>query len=218
MIMSEDKMSATLRTKFRSNQEWAVDPDFVEIYIHSEFVEYVEKALQFLAENEFVDEIQVGLGFGYELFKMEEDADEDAGEVPETSVFEPEYSIGNRYAAVMRHGLRFKFDFKHTDDKAWSDDVFTIDQVKTAIYEANNAAGQVMSGAEFNSFVQVAADSVAKLRRCDVERVLDETPVHLKLAMAERLKQERPDLADEVDDLAQEAQANKPAPAQTMKG
>lgn len=63
---------------------------------------------------------------------------------------------------------------------------------------------QIMTAAQFNSVIQIAADSVAKLRKDDVERVVSETPAPWRLDMAGRIKSARPDLAQEVDDAMSE--------------
>lgn len=49
--------------------------------------------------------------------------------------------------------------------------------------------------------IQSAADSVSKLRRSDVDRVLEESPAKHRAGLAAYIKQNRPDLADEVDDV-----------------
>ena len=72
---------------------------------------------------------------------------------------------------------------------------------------------QVISKAQAESVIQIAADSIAKLRSSDVHRVITETPAPFKLSMASYIKDNRRDLADEVDSVMSESRkAEKPAP------
>lgn len=48
--------------------------------------------------------------------------------------------------------------------------------------------------------IKIAADSIDKLRRCDVYRVLDEAGPARRRGLAAYIKEHRHELADEVDD------------------
>jgi len=64
--------------------------------------------------------------------------------------------------------------------------------------------------ADMARLIAVAADSIAELRRLDVYRVLVESNRRQhRAAIAAYIKRERPDLADEVDDVLDEAAADK---------
>ena len=56
----------------------------------------------------------------------------------------------------------------------------------------------------FNSIIKLAADSVKKLRQSDVYRVLDSTPDKYKASVADRIKDARNDLTDEVNQVMKE--------------
>lgn len=49
--------------------------------------------------------------------------------------------------------------------------------------------------------ILIAADSIDELRRCDLYRVLYEAPEGQVMAVARYIKEHRPDLVEEVDDL-----------------
>jgi len=65
---------------------------------------------------------------------------------------------------------------------------------------------QVISKRMADNIIQAAADSIDVLRLADVDRVIDETPVIYKLSMAQYIKDNRRDLADEVDSIMNETQ------------
>jgi hypothetical protein len=73
---------------------------------------------------------------------------------------------------------------------------------KTA--EKPTVTPQVLTNSSFNGIIQIAADSIDKLRAVDVARVIEETPISYRADMAKRIKQERPDLATEVDEVSAE--------------
>ena len=77
-----------------------------------------------------------------------------------------------------------------------------------------NITPQVLSERVADSIISAAADSIATLRRVDVGRVMDETPVHYKLSMARHIKEHRRDLSDEVDSVMAE---DSPAPVKAKK-
>jgi len=55
--------------------------------------------------------------------------------------------------------------------------------------------------AKFNTYIAVAADSLQRLRICDVERVITWAPVRDRAALAEYIAAERPDLAYEAREV-----------------
>ena len=79
---------------------------------------------------------------------------------------------------------------------------------------STNITPQVLSERVADSIISAAADSIATLRRVDVGRVMDETPVHYKLSMARHIKEHRRDLSDEVDSVMAE---DSPAPVKAKK-
>lgn len=67
-------------------------------------------------------------------------------------------------------------------------------------------------------FIKVAADSVRELRSVDVDRVLTETPVQFRAEVASYIRDQRKDLADEVDEVMAEIQPKAAAPAPAPTG
>lgn len=63
---------------------------------------------------------------------------------------------------------------------------------------------QVPSKRQIDGMIGIAADSIEKLRRADVDRVIGEAPAHFRLALASHIKDSRRDLADEVDSVMSE--------------
>lgn len=69
---------------------------------------------------------------------------------------------------------------------------------------------QVASANQLKTFIGIAADSIEQLRKVDVERVLTSNPIHFQAAIAQHIREKRPDLAAEVDEVLAEL-ANPPA-------
>ena len=68
-------------------------------------------------------------------------------------------------------------------------------------------------------YIKVAADSIKTLRKVDVYRVLIESNrAEFRLALAGYIKEQRPDLADEVDSVLAEAKAAEQSPAVDANG
>ncbi len=53
---------------------------------------------------------------------------------------------------------------------------------------------------DYQQHVRLAADSIDRLRQCDVYRLMEWAPAPFRAGLANYLKQNRPDLAAEVDD------------------
>lgn len=70
---------------------------------------------------------------------------------------------------------------------------------------------QVPSQKQLGEMIKIAADSVDKLRKPDVERVLRDAPAHFRLALSGHIKDSRRDLADEVSDVMSEISSGQPA-------
>ena len=70
------------------------------------------------------------------------------------------------------------------------------------------------SGVDYDFMVKIAADSIDKLRSVDVERVLEQNLAEHRLGLAGYIKQNRPDLSSEVDDVMNYLNGVKP-PKQT---
>ncbi len=58
---------------------------------------------------------------------------------------------------------------------------------------------QVASPSMLKTFIGIAADSIEQLRKVDVDRVLTSNPKIYQLSIANHIRENRPDLADEVD-------------------
>lgn len=100
---------------FRSNQEWASDPDFAVIGIDTQLADLVVHGIRVLndigfdtisssrfgVEWDIVSEHEDGIEFGYETFE------------PEYTLLAPDVVISNC--------LQFKFDIKHSGEEGWCD-------------------------------------------------------------------------------------------------
>lgn len=73
--------------------------------------------------------------------------------------------------------------------------------------------GSGQSNNEMEYAIKIAADSLDQLRKSDVYRVLTENPENIRAALATYIKNGRPDLAQEVDEVLQEL--DETADAQT---
>lgn len=77
---------------------------------------------------------------------------------------------------------------------------------------------QVASPGMLKTFIGIAADSIEQLRKADVERVLTSNPKIYQAAIAQHIRDKRPDLADEVDAvLADLAPAQEKGAAETAE-
>ena len=77
---------------------------------------------------------------------------------------------------------------------------------------------QVASPGMLKTFIGIAADSIEQLRKVDVDRVLTSNPKIYQAAIAQHIRDKRPDLADEVDAvLADLAPAQEKGAAETAE-
>ncbi|VVE16947.1 hypothetical protein [Pandoraea cepalis] len=120
-------------TDISSTQEWTCDPDLIEIYIGSAFLEKAKVCVDFMQSQE-VDQVKIWFAFGYEMFQdidnvIEEDVSVAVNHNDHEYVkFEPEYRLDGCHAQIDRDGdVRAEFAFKHTSDKLWAD----IGNIKT---------------------------------------------------------------------------------------
>jgi len=88
-----------------------------------------------------------------------------------------------------------------------SNDIAIVDGPAPKV--AKPVTPQVASASMLKTFIGIAADSIEQLRKVDVERVLTSNPKIYQAAIAQHIKDKRPDLADEVDAVLEEV-----APAQ----
>lgn len=128
-----------------------------------------------------------------------------------TSLIEAFPVIDGKVRVSNDTGVRFATDARaRSANPDARTDYFPIEK-KTKI-----VTPQLMTKAQFESVIHIAADSIAKLRKADVERVLNETPEPWRLDMAGRIKEARPDLTEEVDSILEEEGNGQPdAPQQT---
>lgn len=61
-----------------------------------------------------------------------------------------------------------------------------------------------VANSRFETLVKISADSVDKLRKSDVDRVLTECPTSSRKQFSEWLKSKRPDLATEIDEVLED--------------
>ena len=91
-----------------------------------------------------------------------------------------------------------------------------VDAVQAAL-EAMGEAVDDQTNNEMEYAIKIAADSLDQLRKSDVYRVLTENPENIRSDLATYIKNGRPDLVQEVDDVIQEldeeaAAEEKPKP------
>ncbi len=91
---------------------------------------------------------------------------------------------------------KLKRDFQAIGADRWRDSLVGKPAVKPA-----KVTPQVPSAGQLDGMIKIAVDSVEKLRRPDVDRVISEAPAHFRLALSTHIKEKRPDLSDEVDDV-----------------
>lgn len=64
---------------------------------------------------------------------------------------------------------------------------------------------RLTASGDLETYIKVAADSIKALRKSDVYRVvIESTPLKDRQRLADYIKAQRPDLADEVDDCLNE--------------
>ncbi len=143
---------------------------------------------------------------------------EDAQRAKETGRFSyaRKKTMENDMATLRLHasklGLPIRNTGVHFDEKEYHDIATEIeaqlpawDDVRVALKgktESPAAEGKTNPAeVSYEMLIQSAADSVSKLRRSDVDRVLEESPAKHRAGLAAYIKQNRPDLADEVDDV-----------------
>lgn len=85
-------------------------------------------------------------------------------------------------------------------------------RVRELVALLGGGAGQPNNEMEYA--IKIAADSLDQLRKSDVYRVLTENPENIRAALATYIKNGRPDLAQEVDDVLQEIADEASAPAE----
>ncbi|MYM92647.1 hypothetical protein [Duganella vulcania] len=115
-------------TDINSSQEWASDPNMIEVYITQSFLDKAEKCVGFMKENG-VDKVTIWWAFGYELFENVNGVDEGdlkgqeivKGENDEEYVtFDPEYCLEGCHAEIYQDGdIKALFPFKHTSESLW---------------------------------------------------------------------------------------------------
>lgn len=73
-------------------------------------------------------------------------------------------------------------------------------EFQTALQQVNGVPFTELSSPELEQLVKIAADSVEKLRKSDVFRVLDECPAQKRKKLADYISTKRPDLKQEVEE------------------
>jgi hypothetical protein len=125
-----------------STQDWADDPEVVELEIPESFLSYAEACLDFMRQVQNADEVKTWNGFDYKLFSS---AGLEHGALPEGCVtvegeayapFEPEYSLDGCDVRVDRYGdIKVELPFKHTPEKI-SFSIGTLDELKAGFEAA----------------------------------------------------------------------------------
>lgn len=119
--MSTNKITVQCED-IHSSQEWAADPDLIEIYLSKTLLEKAEKCVAFMQEND-VDYMSIWFSLGYELLQNVDNVDE--SEVEDKKVtdfkgeqfvaFEPEYSLEGCHTKIYKDGqIDAILPFKHS--------------------------------------------------------------------------------------------------------
>ena len=112
-------------TEVHSNQEWATDPNMVEVSVGAAFLQLAEACVAFMQEND-IDYMCKWWASGYTLYKVCDDPD--AEERPkiigvdgqEYVEFQPEYRLNGCNANIYKDGdIRAILPFKHSENELW---------------------------------------------------------------------------------------------------
>lgn len=150
-----------------------------------------------------------------EVAREEIKSDEDLHKLVERVIAEGEGPLTmDNYDSIMGHpgeedqpevdAATFGLDDPQSLRLGNSPSCFTVDEVKDRAKTALNSATRLRAArsSRLESFIQIVADSVAKLRRQDVYRLLDVTPREAGPALARYIIENRPDLENEVQECA----------------
>ncbi len=117
---------SVLSTDILSTQEWACDPDLIQIHFGKAFLEKARVCVDFM-QSVGVHQVKIWFALSYDLFEnIENVSDEGATAVIEHDshqyvAFEPEYRLDGCHAEIDRDGdIRAEFPFKNTSDKLWA--------------------------------------------------------------------------------------------------
>lgn len=135
------------------------------------------------------------------------------GKIARTSLIEAFPVIDGKVKVNNQDGQRWA-----TDARAKSANPEARTDFNPIQQKPQGVTPQVLSNAAAERIISAAADSVKTLRKSDVGRVLDETPAIHKLSMAQYIKDNRRDLAEEVDSvMAEEQPAAESKPSQEQQ-
>lgn len=111
-----------------SNQEWATDPDMIEVELDAAFLQKAEKCIVFMREND-VNYMCIWWAFDYTLYELADNLDDEdkkekspviCTDGQEYVEFEPEYRLDGCHAKIYKDGdIQAVLPFKHTDDELW---------------------------------------------------------------------------------------------------
>lgn len=119
-------------TEIFSSQEWAIDPQMIEVYVDKGFLEKAEKCVAFMQEHD-VNQVILWWAFDYKMFEDIENVSEEDdlsgkavvksmedGDVEEYIEFEPEYRVSGCHAKIDKDGeIHAVFPFNNSDEEVW---------------------------------------------------------------------------------------------------
>lgn len=111
-----------------SSQEWATDPDMVEIEFDLDFLKQAQTCVDFM-QAIHADQINIWWRFGYTLYELVENIENteiknraivDGPNGKKFVEFSPKYSLDGCNAKIDKYGdIQASFPFKHTSDSMW---------------------------------------------------------------------------------------------------
>lgn len=119
---------AVRTTDISSNQDWASDPDMIEVNMSQDFLDKAEKCVAFMQEND-VSYVCMWYVLGYEFYELAENYTEPeledktliTGKDGKKYVeFETEYRVEGCHAKIYKDGvIQAVFPIKHSGDQVW---------------------------------------------------------------------------------------------------
>jgi hypothetical protein len=105
-------------TDFLSTQEWTTDPDMIEVTINESFLDFAERAVEFMSAHDEHWPSVSARGPQWKLFEINDDKSEHKDGSASYREMEPEYRLYYSTAVVNRDGhIEAEIYFKHSNDK-----------------------------------------------------------------------------------------------------
>lgn len=118
----------TLTATLATTADWAECPDLVEIQLDPKAIPMIEATQAFMKKWD-LHKVERWWGANYTFFATE---DED-GEVIEKVEFESDYRVEGCNLVIYPSYIAFIFPFRHTNDELWTDQQWTVEQLKSLL-------------------------------------------------------------------------------------